>query len=114
MVHRLWGGSEKRPVKLGLIVALFLTICVLPGNAALDARIGNNAGVQQKLITLYNTEHAAEMAERVAQTAAYKQRIALDAQGAAAAAVRSAAAGEQDGEQAASDVEDPLPMAPAG
>lgn len=106
MEHSLWGGSEKRPAKLGLIVALFLTICVVLGNAAMDARIANNTGVQQKLIALYTTEHAAEIAERAAQAAAYKQRIALDAQGAASAAARRAATGEQDGEQADSDVED--------
>ncbi|PWF49331.1 hypothetical protein [Massilia glaciei] len=78
MEHSLWGGSERRPAKLGLVVALFLTLCVVLGNSVLDARIAKNVAVQEKLISQYKIDHAAEVARREANSAAFNKRIGLD------------------------------------
>jgi hypothetical protein len=78
MEHGLWGGSEKRPAKLGLVVVVFMTICILLGNAVLDSRIAKNPAVQEQLISQYKADHAAEVAQEEADAAAFNKRIGLD------------------------------------
>lgn len=92
MEHSLWGGSERRPAKLGAIVVLFLTACIVLGNAVMDARIAKNTGVQEQLIAQYNKDHAAEIAQRAAEQAeakaeyeSFQARMAAEARAARAA-----------------------------
>jgi hypothetical protein len=102
MEHSLWGGSEKRPAKLGAIVVLFLTACVLLGNAVMDARIAKNVAVQELLIAQYNKDHAAEIAQRAAEHAQEKAEYE-SYQARVAAEERAARAAGGDSEQGASD-----------
>ena len=78
MEHSLWGGSERRPAKLGLIVALFVALCILLGNVALNARIASNPAAQEQLLAQYKQEQALEKGLADAEAAAFEQRTGID------------------------------------
>ncbi len=78
MEHTLWGGSEKRPAKLGLVVAMFVALCILLGNMTLDARIAGNPAVQEQLMMRYQQDKAAAKALAVADAAAFERRTGVD------------------------------------
>ena len=58
--HRLW-GPEKRPAKLGLVIALFIAWAIALGNGVLDARLANNTSVQERVLEQYRLSHAKEV-----------------------------------------------------
>ncbi len=77
--HRLW-GPEKRPAKLGLVIALFIAGAITLGNAVLDARLANNTAVQERVLEQYKLSHAREMeALRLEQEEFDKQMAAAQA-----------------------------------
>jgi hypothetical protein len=88
--HRLW-GPEKRPAKLGLVIALFITLGANVGNIALDNRVAADTRTQDRLVERYKQEHAAEVAEQERERAAYLKELAAAKAEADAAAARAAA-----------------------
>lgn len=87
--HRLW-GPEKRPAKLGMVLALFIVIGANVGNLALDNRIAADARTQEHLVERYKATHAKEMEQLERERAAYAQELAAAQARAAAAAARAA------------------------
>ncbi|MES2582065.1 MAG: hypothetical protein V4627_05065 [Pseudomonadota bacterium] len=73
--HRLW-GPEKRPAKLGLVIALFILAGITGGNLLLDARITNNTAVQERLLAHYKTTHAQEIEARRLALEEYDRQVA--------------------------------------
>lgn len=59
--HSLW-GTEKRPAKLGLVIALFIVAAVSLGDFAVQRRIAKDVKVQDRLVALYQKNHAAQVA----------------------------------------------------
>lgn len=57
----LW-GTEKRPAKLGLVLALFIVGAVSLGDYALHKRVARDTKVQDRLVALYQKDHAEEVA----------------------------------------------------
>ena len=55
--HRLW-GPEKRPAKLGLVIALFIMAGITLGNYVLDTRMANDTAVQERIVERYKANHA--------------------------------------------------------
>lgn len=120
--HTLW-GPEKRPAKLGLVIALFIVFAINFGNVMMDSRLARDARAQQLVIDRYNKAHAAEIAQREQDMAEYKTRLAELAAARAQApkppAAYSGAADEEpdaQAERAAVEpdyVEPPPPMGPS-
>lgn len=73
--HTLW-GPEKRPAKLGLVIALFIVFAINIGNLMMDSRLAKDPRSQQLVIDRYNKAHAAEIAQRERDMAEYKRRLA--------------------------------------
>jgi hypothetical protein len=61
--HRLW-GPEKRPAKLGLVIALFIVLGVNLGTWGVVSRVANDPKAQDLVIQRYNQDNATEVAER--------------------------------------------------
>jgi tetratricopeptide (TPR) repeat protein len=93
--YTLW-GPEKRPAKLGLVIALFITVGINLGNVMLDSRLAKDVRAQEVIIDRYKKEHAAEIAQREQEMAAYKQRVAEVAAARARAPKPEAYAGSGD------------------
>lgn len=88
--HRLW-GPEKRPAKLGVVLALFIVVAANVGNLALDNRIAADARVQERIVERYKLVNAKEMADVERERATYLQELARAKAEASAAAARAAA-----------------------
>jgi hypothetical protein len=73
--HTLW-GPEKRPAKLGLVIALFVVFAINFGNVMMDSRLAKDARAQELVIARYKLAHAAEIAQREQDMAEYKKRLA--------------------------------------
>ena len=73
--HSLW-GTEKRPAKLGLLIALFLSACAMLGNFALERRLARDAGAQERLAALYRQDHARELRSFALEHQEWEQRRA--------------------------------------
>lgn len=87
--HTLW-GPEKRPAKLGLVLALFIVLGISLGNTVLASRIAKETRVQDQIIERYNKQHAAEIADRQRLQEAFNKR--MDRMESMAAAARRMAA----------------------
>ncbi len=74
--HTLW-GPEKRPAKLGLVIALFIFAAISLGNSVLESRLAKNQGVQDRLVEVYKTKHAQELEALRQQQEAYDKHAAL-------------------------------------
>lgn len=73
--HRLW-GPEKRPAKLGLVIALFIAGAITLGNVVLDARLANNTAAQERVVEQYKLSHAREMEALRLEQQAYDDQMA--------------------------------------
>ena len=110
--HRLW-GPEKRPAKLGLVIALFIVLGINLGNVALASRIAKDARAQEQIMDRYKKDHAAEIAERERQQEAFNKHAAMVAAAATAPAADGGDAGAQDGDTSSSVAEpEPMPVPP--
>lgn len=89
--HRLW-GPEKRPAKLGLVIALFIALAVGLGNALVASRIANDTRAQDLLVARYQQQHAAEIAARERDRQEFFRLHGLDSSGRRAAPVAAPAA----------------------
>jgi TolA-binding protein len=99
MDHTLW-GPEKRPAKLGIVIALFIAVGVSLGSVMLDSRLANDTRAQDVIIERYKKEHAEEIAQREKEMAAYQQHVAEMAAVRAAQKKKAAeAATDQEGDQ---------------
>ncbi len=74
--HSLW-GPEKRPAKLGMVIALFIFVAISLGNSVLESRITKNTAVQDRLVERYKTVHAQELEALRQQQEAWDKRVAL-------------------------------------
>lgn len=83
--HKLT-GTERRPAKLGLVLALFIVLGSVLGNSLVISRVAGNASVQEQLLERYKQEHAEEIAEAQREAAAYAKR-SVRAPGATAKAI---------------------------
>jgi TolA-binding protein len=88
--HRLW-GPEKRPAKLGVVLALFIVLGANVGNIALDNRVAADERTQERLVERYKLANAAEVAELERERAEYLKELARAKAEAEAAAARAAA-----------------------
>lgn len=109
----LW-GPEKRPAKLGLVLALFITGAAVLGNLAVNQRLANDSRAQDLVIRHYEATHAAALAEwrreAAAADALRRERAALAAARQVAAAP---AAGSSPDDEASPDAS-PSSTASAG
>lgn len=87
--HRLW-GPEKRPAKLGGVIALFIVAALQLGNHAVDARIAGDTRTQDILVERYKKAHAAELAQLEREREAFQRRIGLASPAPAAPATPAA------------------------
>ena len=114
----LW-GAEKRPAKLGLLLALFLVVAVTLGNMALERRVERDAAVQDRLVALWKQAHAEELSDYERDRQEWEQRQAARAAARLAPpkppeAYSGADAGEREEAPAAAmvepEAEDPAPQ----
>jgi tetratricopeptide (TPR) repeat protein len=82
--HRLW-GPEKRPAKLGAVLALFIVIGASLGNVAVGNRLANDTAAQDRVVAQYRITHDAELAELEREQAEWRRQNA-EAQAAAQSA----------------------------
>ncbi|MBC5781607.1 hypothetical protein H8N03_01545 [Ramlibacter sp. USB13] len=73
--HSLW-GPEKRPAKLGLVIALFIVASASLGDYAVQSRIAKDARVQERLVAMYRHDHAGEVAAFERDRREWEQRQA--------------------------------------
>lgn len=113
--HTLW-GPEKRPAKLGAVLALFIAGSMAIGNVALDKRIARDTAVQDRLVAQWRQEHSAEIQEFERERQAWAQRKAERAAQLKAAARPVESYGTQDEEtqyfvaEAKAEPEEPAPQ----
>jgi tetratricopeptide (TPR) repeat protein len=74
----LWGGSETRPAKLGLVIVLFIVLGVMLGNAVVGSRLAGDARAQQIVIERWKQQRAADLAQMRRDREAFNKRIGLD------------------------------------
>ncbi|MBI5256219.1 MAG: hypothetical protein HY855_06960 [Burkholderiales bacterium] len=74
--HTLW-GPERRPAKLGGVIALYILAATLLGDALVDARIQRDVRVQDQLIEQYRQQRAADDRAQARERADFEQRIGL-------------------------------------
>ncbi|TWO72419.1 outer membrane protein assembly factor BamD [Caenimonas sedimenti] len=111
--HRLW-GPEKRPAKLGLVIALFIVLGANIGNLALDGRVAADPRTQERLVERYKQDHAEEVAQLERERAAYQQALARAQAEAAAAAARPSSTDEDGNTFTAAAEPADLPSEPPG
>lgn len=97
MDHRLW-GPEKRPAKLGAVIALFIAVGAALGNLAVENRLANDTAVQDRLVARYQKEHAAELEQLAREREAFNKRIGLASEPAPTAPLNSEGE-EQEGNE---------------
>lgn len=103
--HSLW-GPEKRPAKLGLVIALFIFAAVSLGDFAVHRRIATEARVQERLLASYRAEHAEQFA------AFEEEKREWEARKAARAARLQAPAKPPEAYAAPTDEDEPVAAAP--
>lgn len=72
---QLW-GADRRPAKLGLVIALFVVLAATLGNYAVGSRIARDGAAQERIIALYKKDHAAQLQEFEEDRKAWEQRQA--------------------------------------
>ncbi len=108
----VWGGSDRRPGKLALVLALFIVLGGLLGNLVLDRRIAHDTKTQDALVRLYEAQNAESL------QVLRREHEALAAARAAAVAererqrARQQAAAPAEGEEGA-EGESALELSPA-
>jgi tetratricopeptide (TPR) repeat protein len=108
--HTLW-GPEKRPAKLGLVIALFIAGAITLGNAVLESRLAKDTAVQERVLAQYKLKHAKEIeALRLEQEAFDKQMAAAQAANASSPALPQDGDAEEP-EEAAQTTTLPIPDA---
>jgi tetratricopeptide (TPR) repeat protein len=111
--HRLW-GPEKRPAKLGLVIALFIVLVVNIGNLLVASRIAGDPRTQDILVARYQKAHAEEIAERERDRQAFYKRYGLDSGGNALPSTAAPAATPRADTAAAEGDEEETPPSPPG
>ena len=106
--HTLW-GPEKRPAKLGLVIALFITGAITLGNVVLDARIAKNTAVQERIVEQYKLSHAKELEALRLEQEAYDKSMAEAALARDSSPPLPLDGDAPDPEEASQSMADPLP-----
>lgn len=93
--YTLW-GPERRPAKLGAVVALYLVAATMLGNSLVERRIARDEQVRDQLVAQYRQQHAAGLAAAERERAAFEQRVGLPPTGGQAPQADAARDGDDD------------------
>ncbi len=74
-----FGGSERRPAKFGLVVALFLVAGSTLGAVSVGTRLATDKHLQERFVEQYKADRAAASAREEQEDAAQRKRLGLDA-----------------------------------
>jgi hypothetical protein len=108
-----FGGSERRPAKFGLVVALFLVAGSTLGAVSVTSRLATDRHLQERFVEQYKADRAAVSAREEQEDAAQRKRLGLDTATPDSSTQDSSGAQNEDDPQASTD-DTPLPIEQAG